>query len=84
MFEYTTQGTCCKKIFVQLNENIIEDVKFIGGCDGNLKAIRKLVIGKEAKDIIELLRGNECRNKGTSCADQLTYALEEALKTSSN
>lgn len=84
MFEYTTHGTCCKKIFVQLKGNTIEDVNFLGGCDGNLKAIRRLVLGKNAKEIIELLRGNECRNKGTSCADQLTYALGEALKTSSN
>ncbi len=81
MFEYTTHGTCCKKIFVQLKGNTIEDVNFLGGCDGNLKAIRRLVLGKDAEEIIELLRGNECRNKGTSCADQLTYALEEALKS---
>ncbi|WP_031492359.1 TIGR03905 family TSCPD domain-containing protein [Succinivibrio dextrinosolvens] len=81
MFEYTTHGTCCKKIFVQLKGNTIEDVNFLGGCDGNLKAIRRLVLGKDAKEVIELLRGNECRNKGTSCADQLTYALEEALKS---
>ena len=81
MLEYTTHGTCCKKIFVQLKGNTIEDVNFLGGCDGNLKAIRRLVLGKDAKEIIELLRGNECRNKGTSCADQLTYALEEALKS---
>ena len=80
MFEYTTHGTCCKKISVQLKDNIIEDVIFLGGCDGNLKAIRKLVIGKDAREIIELLRGNTCRNKGTSCADQLTYALESALQ----
>lgn len=81
MFEYLTHGTCCKKIFVQLNGNTIEDVNFLGGCDGNLKAIRRLVLGKDANEVIELLRGNECRNKGTSCADQLTYALEEALKS---
>ena len=81
MCEYTTHGTCCKKIFVQLNGNTIEDVNFLGGCDGNLKAIRRLVLGKDANEVIELLRGNECRNKGTSCADQLTYALEEALKS---
>ena len=79
MFEYTTHGTCCRKISVQLKGNIIEDVIFLGGCDGNLKAIRKLVIGKDANEIIETLRGNTCKSRGTSCADQLTFALEAAL-----
>ncbi len=82
MIEFITTGTCCKKICVQLDGETIQDVVFQGGCDGNLKAIKKLVVGQNAKEIIKLLRGNTCRSKNTSCADQLTYALEEALTAS--
>lgn len=82
MFEYTTKDACCKKIGVKLNGKIIDDVEFTGGCHGNLKAIRTLVLGHNIDEIISLLRGNTCKTKNTSCADQLTYALEEAYKAS--
>ena len=55
------------------------NVSFVGGCDGNLKAIGKLVEGADAKEIASLLRGNDCGGRGTSCADQLARAVEEAL-----
>ncbi len=84
MYEYVTHGTCCRKISVSLAGNRIEDVIFQGGCDGNLKALKKLILGRDASEIITLLRGNTCRNKGTSCADQLTYALEEAQKSTAD
>ena len=80
MFEYETTGTCCKKIGVKLNGKIIEDVSFEGGCHGNLKAIRTLILGHNIDEIISLLRGNTCKTKNNSCADQLTYALEAAYK----
>ena len=80
MFEFTTQGTCSKKIFVELDGKKIKSVAFEGGCNGNLKAIGKLVKDHDMDEIIPILRGNLCRNKNTSCADQLTYALEEAYK----
>ncbi len=81
MYEYKTSGTCCRKISVELEGKIIREVNFDGGCNGNLKAIKKLILGHDIDEIIELLRGNTCRNKGTSCADQLTYALEEAYRS---
>ncbi|MGN0902897.1 MAG: TIGR03905 family TSCPD domain-containing protein [Succinivibrio sp.] len=84
MYEYLTKGTCCSRILVKLNDRIIEDVEFEGGCNGNLKAIKKLVKGHDIDEIIAILRGNTCKNKPTSCADQLTYALEEAYKASKN
>jgi uncharacterized protein (TIGR03905 family) len=54
-------------------------VQFICGCEGNLKAISKLVEGQDAKAIMHLLQGNDCRGRGTSCADQLAHAIKDAL-----
>ncbi len=80
--EYKTQGTCSTKIVFDLeNKNIVKNVAFTGGCNGNLKAVSKLVDGMKAEDVIKLLKGNTCGGKPTSCADQLSKALEEALKT---
>ena len=78
---YKTQGTCSTKIEFDIEDkNIIKNVVFTSGCNGNLKAISKLVEGKNAKDIAELLNGNTCGMKPTSCADQLSKALLEALE----
>lgn len=78
-FSYKTKGTCSSVISFDINDGIIENVSFTGGCNGNLKAISKLVNGKDAKEICELLRGNTCGPRSTSCADQLSKAIEEAL-----
>ena len=56
----------------------IEKVEFSGGCNGNTKAVAKLVAGKQVDDIVELLAGNQCGIRGTSCADQMTIALRQA------
>lgn len=78
---YKTQGTCSTKIEFDLEDkNIIRNVAFTGGCNGNLKAVSKLVEGKNAQEIADLLKGNTCGGKPTSCADQLSKALIEALK----
>ena len=77
--EFLTQGVCARKITFELNEGKIYNLSFEGGCAGNLQAISKLVDGKEAKEVATLLRHNDCRGKGTSCADQLAIAIEEAL-----
>jgi uncharacterized protein (TIGR03905 family) len=61
-------------------EGRLHNVKFTGGCPGNLLAIGKLVEGADAKKIAALLRGNDCGGRGTSCADQLSIAIEEALR----
>ena len=78
-YTYRTKGTCSREISFDIEDGIISDVKFEGGCNGNLKAISKLVNGKNAKEIAELLRGNTCGFKSTSCADQLSKAIEEAI-----
>jgi len=77
MKTYITKGVCAKKIELSLNDDIVEDVKFIGGCDGNTKGIESLVKGMSVEDVIRKLKGIGCRNRGTSCPDQLAKALEE-------
>ena len=79
-YTYATSGTCAKQIDFELDGNIIKNVVFLGGCNGNLKGIAKLVEGMTAEEAIQRLRGICCGSKSTSCPDQLTIALEEALK----
>ena len=78
-FKYRTRGVCASEITFELEEGIIKNVNFRGGCNGNLKAISKLVEGKKADEIADLLEGNTCGFKNTSCADQLSIALRKAL-----
>jgi uncharacterized protein (TIGR03905 family) len=78
-YTYKTKGTCSSTISFDLTDGIISDVSFTGGCNGNLKAISKLVEGKNAEEIMNILRGNTCGPRSTSCADQLSRAIEEAL-----
>ena len=79
-YDFTPSRVCPRNIHVDLSDdgNTIEGVEFDGGCNGNTKAVAKLVQGKSVDDIIALLAGNQCRNRGTSCADQMTIALAEA------
>lgn len=76
---YRTKGTCSSVITFDLTDGILSGVTFTGGCNGNLKAISRLVEGKNAEEIMNLLRGNTCGPRSTSCADQLSRAIEEAL-----
>lgn len=77
-YSYDTTGVCSKQInFSVDDEGKLRDVKFVGGCPGNLLAIGKLVEGKDAKEIADLLRGNDCRGRGTSCTDQLALAIDQ-------
>lgn len=77
---YKTYGTCSRKIDVELDGDIIKDVKFYGGCAGNLSAIPQIIAGRKAEDIIKLWEGHRCGLKQTSCVDQLTKALRKALE----
>jgi len=78
-YEYTPKGVCSKKIEFEVDENNkIHNVSFTAGCNGNLKAISKLVEGKDKDEIIEILEGNTCGFRNTSCADQFAKALKEA------
>ena len=79
MYEYKTKGTCSSQITFDLENGKVKNVSFMGGCNGNLKAIAKLVEGMEAEKVIKLLKGNTCGMKNTSCGDQLAVALETAL-----
>jgi len=80
-FSFKPQRVCAKRIdFALDDENRLHDVKFTNGCPGNLQAIGKLIEGKDAKEISDILRGNDCGGRGTSCADQLSIAIDEALK----
>jgi len=78
-YTYKTKGTCSSQISFEMEEGIVKNVSFTGGCNGNLKAIARLVEGMEATKIISLLSGNTCGFKSTSCADQLAAAVKEAL-----
>lgn len=77
MATYRTKGSCSREIIFNVDENnILTDLKFLGGCSGNLQAVSRLVTGKNIDEIIALLKGIQCRN-GTSCPDQLATALSE-------
>ena len=78
-FSYNTQGTCARNITFDLEDGIVSNVSFQGGCNGNLKGIAALTEGKKAEELIELLSGIRCGFKSTSCPDQLAKALEKAL-----
>lgn len=72
-----TKGVCAKEIGVKLNNGIVEQIEFFGGCDGNTVAIEKLVAGMKLNDVIAKLEGIPCANRGTSCPDQLARLLKE-------
>jgi uncharacterized protein (TIGR03905 family) len=74
MFIYKTHGTCSREIQLEIQNDIIQNVKFIGGCNGNLQGISKLVIGQNIDTVITKLQGIICRGN-TSCPDQLAQAL---------
>lgn len=76
---YKTRGTCSRQIDFELDNGIVKNVSFFGGCNGNLKGIGALVEGRPAEEVIELLKGMKCGFKPTSCPDQLALALEKAL-----
>lgn len=77
-YTYETQSVCSKAIEFELDGNIVKNIKFYGGCNGNLKAISKLLEGQTVEYIEEKLKGNLCGFKGTSCADQLAIAVRQA------
>ena len=78
--EYTPKGVCSRKIEIDIENGIINKVRFVGGCNGNTQGISKLVEGMKAEDGISRLEGVNCNGRGTSCPDQLAKALKEAIK----
>lgn len=79
-YSYNTKGTCAKKIEFDIEENRVKNVAFLGGCDGNLKAIARLVEGEEVACVIDRLSGLTCGWKKSSCGDQLATALKIAIE----
>lgn len=84
MYSYRPHGVCSQLINFDVEDGIISNVEFFGGCNGNLKAIAKLVEGKPASEIADILEGNTCGNRPTSCADQFSKALRLALENASD
>jgi uncharacterized protein (TIGR03905 family) len=82
-YEYTTFGTCSRRIFFDIDGDRITNVSFEGGCNGNLKAVSKLVDGMTVEQIEGYLKGNTCGPRSTSCADQLARAVREAYDKTS-
>ena len=78
--EYTPKGVCSRKIEIDIENGIINKVRFVGGWHGNTQGISKLVEGMKAEDVISRLEGVNCNGRGTSCPDQLAKALKEAIK----
>lgn len=78
-YEYKTCGTCSQRILFDIEDGKVKNVQFIGGCNGNLQGISKLVEGMDANEVIDRIKGIKCGMKPTSCPDQLATALTEAL-----
>lgn len=78
--EYKTKGTCSRAVIVDVEDGVITDCAFVGGCSGNTQGVASLVIGMKAEDAIAKIKGIKCGMKTTSCPDQLALALEEAAK----
>lgn len=81
-YEYKTTNTCSQLISFDIDDNVITNIEFYGGCNGNLKAISKLLEGSTVEEIEEKLLGNTCGRRPTSCADQLAIAVREAYDKS--
>ncbi len=79
-YEYIPRGVCSRKIIIDVEDDKVLDVKFIGGCNGNLKGIGALVKGMTVSEVISRLEGIDCNMKGTSCPDQLAMALKSLNK----
>ena len=80
-YRYKTRGTCSQYIDFELDENgVLTDLKFLGGCNGNLQGISRLAIGRTAAELADVLKGVNCNGRGTSCPDQLAIALLKAME----
>lgn len=78
-YQYATQGTCSRLIEIEIEDGVITDVNFLGGCHGNLQGISSLVKGMKPEDVIARLEGIRCGNKATSCPDQFATALRSIM-----
>ena len=81
-YTYKPNGICARQIDFDIIGDIITNISFTGGCNGNLKAISKLCNGMSVSEIESKLLGNDCNGRGTSCADQFALAVREAYSAS--
>lgn len=80
-FEYKTKGTCSRMIIFEIEDRKVHNIEFLGGCNGNLKGLSKLVEGMDIDEVISRIDGIQCGAKNTSCPDQLATALKQAKET---
>ena len=81
---YQTKGTCSEQIHIEIENDIIQSVKFVKGCPGLTKALERIMIGIPLQDAIRKLDGIQCLDKGTSCPDQLAKALKQYVSEKEN
>ena len=75
---YKTKGTCSREIHYSGKDGVVESIEVIGGCNGNLKGICRLITGMPVEQVIKAFKGVDCGGRGTSCPDQIAQALEQA------
>ncbi len=80
-YTYIPRGVCSRMIQVEIEDDVITNCQFVGGCSGNTQGIASLVIGMDVSDAIDKLKGIDCGGRGTSCPDQLATALYEAINS---
>ena len=83
-YVYNTKGTCSYQIIIDIENDTLQNVQYVGGCNGNLKGIGELVKGMKVDDVIEKLSGITCGFKPTSCPDQLAQALKQIKEKENN
>lgn len=76
---YKTRGVCARQINVEVEDGIVKNVEFVGGCSGNTQGVARLAKGMKVEDVINLLKDVDCGGRGTSCPAQLALALEQSL-----
>ena len=81
--EYKTRGTCSRMIILDIEDGVVTDCSFVGGCAGNTAGVASLVKGMKTEDVVTKLKGIKCGFKPTSCPDQLAKAIEEAISSAS-
>lgn len=79
-YRYRTRGTCSREITFDIENGVVRNVQFTGGCNGNTKGVASLAEGMQAEELVKRLKGLDCNGRGTSCSDQLAVAITQALQ----
>ncbi len=77
--DYRPRGVCSQRMLIEVEDGVVKSVRILGGCQGNLQGISKLVVGMKVEDVVKRLEGIPCGMKPTSCPDQLARALKQAM-----